>query len=270
MSAEKEIVNYWYNKRGFFTINNIKTNNNKDCGILALKFGKDGVKEMQHIEVSCSITNRIPETKDIDKSISRVIDDKFGDKDTAEAINSYTKQLLVQKNDIKKIMVLGAFPKSRRSEIIKRFNEKGVEVIEFDSILYDVLEKLDTQYYKNDIIRTLQLTKFLLLSEPNKLTDLLVNESFNSNSRKEFLSSMLDREEIIKEFRQTNSERLGAILKSSSLKPNELAEMLENSILNKKTRTVFLNSLMEHEKARKSVNRTNRIKKKNISLGKFF
>ncbi len=40
MSAEKEIVNFWYNKKGLFTLNNIKTSSNRDCGILALKFDK--------------------------------------------------------------------------------------------------------------------------------------------------------------------------------------------------------------------------------------
>ena len=59
MSAEKEIVNYWYNKKGLFTINNIKTSSNRDAGILALKFDKNIVNEVFHIEVSCSITNII-------------------------------------------------------------------------------------------------------------------------------------------------------------------------------------------------------------------
>lgn len=270
MSAEKEIVNFWCNKRGFFTINNIKTSNNKDCGILALKFDDDGTSEMLHTEVSCSITSNISDAKGIDKSIRNIVDEKFGDRAIAAAIRGCTKQLSAQKSIIKKIIILGAFPKSRREEIIKRFNENEVEVIEFDSILYDVLENLDTQYYKNDIIRTLQLTKFLLLTEPNRLSKLLVNEAFSSNSRKEFLSSMLDNEDIIKEFKKTNSERLGAILKSSNMKPKELAEMVEKNVLNKRTRKMFLSSLMEQEKSRKILSKNNKVRKKNMALGKFF
>ena len=161
-------------------------------------------------------------------------------------------------------------PKSRKSEIMKEFNQREVEVIEFENILYDIIEQLDTQYYRNDIIRTLQLAKFLLLSEPTKLAKLLVNDSFSSNSRKEFLSSILDKDEIVKEFKKTNVERLGSILKNSGLKPNELAEMLENNILNKRTRALFLNSLMEQEKTRKTTNKQNKIKKANVPLGKFF
>ena len=270
MSAEKEIVNYWYNKKGLFTINNIKTSSNRDCGILALKFDKDKVNEVFHIEVSCSITNNITETANLGKSIAKIVDEKFEDKDIVEAINNHIKNFLIQKNKIKKIIILGAVPKSRKSEIIMEFNQKEVEVIEFENILHDVLEQLDTQYYRNDIIRTLQLTKFLLLSEPTKLAKLLVNDTFSSNSRKEFLSSILDKDEIVREFRRTNAERLSIILKNSSLKPSELVAMLDSNILNKRTRKLFLNSLIEQENTRKVVNKTKRIKKVNMPLGKFF
>jgi len=269
MSAEKEIVNYLYNKKGLFTINNIKTSSNRDCGILALKFDKDRVNEVFHIEVSCSITNNIAETTNLSKSISRIVDEKFEDKSITEAVNNHIKQFSIQKSKIKKIMILGAVPKSRKSEIIREFNQREVEVIEFENILYDVMENLDTQYYKNDIIRTLQLTKFLLLSEPTKLAKFLVDDSFTSNSRKEFLSNILSNDEIIKEFRKTNVDRLAAILKNSGLKAAEIAEMLEHNVLNKKTRKMFLNSLMQQENIRKLA-KPKKIRKLETSLEKFF
>ena len=166
-------------------------------------------------------------------------------------------------------MIIGALPKSRKGEIARKFNEKEVEVIEFENILFDVMEMLDTQYYRNDIIRTLQLTKFLLLNEPTKMAKLLVNNNFTSSSRKEFLSSILDKEEIIREFKKTNIERLAAILKNSGLKASELAEMLENNVLNKKTRKMFLTSLMEQENIRKLV-KPKKIRKLETPLEKFF
>lgn len=270
MSAEKEIVNYWYNKKGFFTINNIKASSNRDCGILALNFDKGKVNEIFHIEVSCSITNNIAETSNLNRSISKIVDEKFEDENVKEIINNNIKQFSIQKPSVKKIIVLGAVPKSRKIEIVKEFSQKEVEVIEFENILYDVIEQLDTQYYRNDIIRTLQLTKFLLLSEPTKLAKLLLNDNFSSISRKEFLSSILDKKDIIKEFKKTNVERLSAILKNSGLKPTELAHMLEHNILNKRTRKIFFDSLTEQEKIRKVVNKI--IKKKNMEmeLQKFF
>ena len=114
------------------------------------------------------------------------------------------------------------------------------------------------------------MTKYLLLSEPIKLAKLLVNDNFSSNSRKEFLSNILDRDEIIKEFKKTNIERLSAILKNSGLKPSELAHMLEHNILNKKTRKVFFDSLTEQEKIRKVVNKIINKKKTEMGLEKFF
>ena len=116
----------------------------------------------------------------------------------------------------------------------------------------------------------MQLAKFLLLSEPSKLAKMLANDSFTSNSRKEFLSNILNNDEIVKEFRKTNVERLGVILKNSGLKAPELAEMLENNVLNKKTRKTFLNSLMEQEATRKVASKQKRVKKVNVPLGKFF
>ena len=270
MSAEKEIVNYWYNKKGLFTVNNIKTSNNRDCGILALKFDRDKVNEVLHVEVSCSITNNISKTTNLDKSISKIIQEKFENKGVESAVSNYIRQFSLAKQNIRKIIVLGAVPKSRKGEIVKMFNEKDVQAIEFKNILYDVIEKLDTQYYKNDVIRTLQLTKFLLLSQPDKLAKLLVDDAFSPNSRKEFLTSILGSDEIIKEFRKTNVERLGAILKSSGLKPSELAHMLEHNILNKKTRRLFLDSLNEQEKIRKVVNKIIKKRKSEASLEKFF
>ena len=265
MSAEKEIANYWYNKNGFFTINNIKTFNNRDCGIIALKLDEDKVNEVFHVEVSCSITNNIAETKELSKSIGKIVAEKFDNTKMESLVPAFLSE-----KKIRKIIVLGSFPKSRKSEIIKEFKLKGVEVLEFENILYDVLEKLDTQYYKNDIIRTLQLTKFLLLSEPAKLAQLLVNDNFNSSSRKEFLSNILDRDEIIKEFKKTNAERLSLILKNSGLKPNELAEMLDSNILTKRTRNIFLKSLAEQERAKKLIKKTQKSGKSEMPLGKFF
>ncbi|MBI2655065.1 hypothetical protein HYX06_01430 [Candidatus Woesearchaeota archaeon] len=289
MSAEKEIVNYWYNKKGLFTVNNIKTSSNRDCGILALKFDKDKVNEVLHVEVSCSITNNmsanrkaisehaqkpkvfdISDTANLDKSVGKIIEDKFNSKDVQSAIGSYIRNFSLTGQNIRRVLVLGAVPKSRKSEIIEKFNEKNVQVIEFENIIYDVIEKLDTQYYKNDIIRTLQLTKYLLLSEPSKAAKLLVNDSFTSASRKEFLASILDSDEILKEFKKTNVERLAAIVKNVGLKPDELAKMLEHNILNKRTRRLFLNSLNEQEKIRKVVSKIIKKKKAEASLQKFF
>ena len=263
MSAEKEIVNYWCNKKGFFTISNIKANN-KDVGILAINPKSN---EVLHIQVSCSLTSTI-DSKEMGISAEKISEDKFYNDAISEAVKKSTD--FIEKPAIKRVLVLSSLPKSRKASIMKEFGIMDVQVMEFENILYDVLESLDTQYYKNDIIRTLQLAKFLLLSEPAMMAKLLVNDSFSSNSRKEFLSNILDSEEIVKEFRKTNVERLSAILKNSKVKPAELAEMLQHDILNRRTRKAFIDSMVEQEKTRKTATKTKRIKKLNVPLGKFF
>ena len=262
MSAEQEIVNCWCNRKGFFTISNIKANN-KDIGILAIN---PKSQEILHMQVICSLTGTI-DSKEMGISAEKISEEKFYNNSILEAVQ---KNINFEKPMVKRVLVLSSLPKSRKAGMMREFEALGVQIMEFENILYELLENLDTQYYKNDIIRTLQLTKFLLLSEPAKMAKMLVNDSFSSASRKEFLSNILDSEEIIKEFRKTNSERLGMILKNSGLKPSELAGMLENNILSKKTRKLFMNSLMEQESNRKITGKQKKIRKNNMQLEKFF
>ena len=84
------------------------------------------------------------------------------------------------------------------------------------------------------------------------------------------MSNILENDSIVKEFKKTNIERLGAIMKSAGIKGKDLAIMLENDVLNKRTRKLFLNSLMEQESTRKIVNIQKRIKKLNVPLENFF
>lgn len=275
MSSEKEIVNYWYNKQGYFTINNIKTATNKDAGILALKLDNGTVNEVVHAEVLCSITSSIVDSKNPEKSIKEIIESKFEDRITIEAINEHIKQFSIHKSRIKKILITSSLPKSRKKELISEFNNEGVQVIEFENIIYDTLSNLDTRYYKNDVIRTLQLTKHLLLTHPDKLASLVLNDNLSPSSRKILLSSILRDDGMIREFRKTNSERLAAIIKNSKIKPKELAHIVEKDVLNKKTKRVFLNSLMEKENIMKIINKNLNTKpkitnKRDSSLEKFF
>ncbi len=261
MSAEKEIVNYWYNKRGFFTINNLKSNN-KDVGILAINIQS---KEVHHVQVSCSLTGTI-DSKEMGISAEKISEEKFYDSSISDLVQ---KRISFLENPVmKRALVLNSLPKLKKPGIIKEFGIMGVQIIEFEDIMYDTLENLDTQYYKNDMIRALQLVKFLLFTEPEKISKLL--SGLASTSKKEFLSTILENDEIMKEFRKTNVERLSVILKNSNMKPKELAEVLDHYILNKRTRKAFLDSFMEQEGTRKIVNERNKIKKVNVSLGKFF
>ena len=58
-------------------------------------------------------------------------------------------------------------------KITKKLEKNGLKLMEFENILSDVMKDLKTEYFKNDILRTLQITKFLLISNPKKLVELL-------------------------------------------------------------------------------------------------
>ena len=261
MSAEKEVVNFWLNRKGYFTVNNLKSGN-KDIGVLALKFDKGSLTHVMHVEVSCSITGFNEQNYVMDK----LIDEKFDDKNLINAIKSYTKEIS-KDVEIENVAVLNSLPKDKDA-VIKKLGKNGIVMVEFEDILSEVMKELKTEYFKNDIIRSLQIIKFLLMSNPKKFVDVL-NNTLSPAKMKEFLSELLDSDEIIKEFRKTNEERLALILKEAMIKPEKLAQMLENDVLNRRTRKPFIASLMEQKKIGKEYKRALEIKKE-MPLKKFF
>jgi len=87
MSAEKEVVNFWLNRKGYFTISNLK-HANKDVGILALKFDKNSLSKVMHIDVFCSLTGSI----DQNYLMTKVIDKKFNNKQIMEIVKKIYKK----------------------------------------------------------------------------------------------------------------------------------------------------------------------------------
>ena len=259
MSAEKEVVNFWLNRRGFFTISNLKVRN-KDIGILALKYNEGVLKNIVHVEICCSITGFIDQSHIFEK----IIFEKFNDKNVKDAIGKYVRDDNIK---VENFFVINSLPKDNK-DLASKFEKNDISLIEFEDVLADVLKELDTSYFKNDTIRTLQLVKFLLLTNPKKFIDVLY-KNLSPAKRREFLAELLSSDDIIKEFRKTNEERLALILKQAMIKPENLAKMLENGVLNKRTRKPFINSLMEQEKSGK-IYRHAKQNKKEMPLIKFF
>ena len=259
MSAEKEVVNFWLNRRGFFTISNLKIKN-KDIGILALKYDEGDLKNITHVEICCSITGFIDQGHIFEK----IIFEKFNDKNVKDAIAKYIKDDNIK---VENFFVINSLPKDNQG-LASKFEKNGIALIEFEDVLADVLKELDTSYFKNDTIRTLQLVKFLLMTNPKKFIDVLY-KNLSPAKRREFLAEILNNDEIIKEFKKTNEERLAIILKQAMIKPEKLAQMLENGVLNNKTRKPFINSLMEQEKSGKIYKQVKQ-NKKEMPLIKFF
>jgi len=258
LSAEKEVVNFWLNRRGYFTINNLKSGN-KDIGILAFKFDKN--LAVMHVEVNCSITG-LQELN----FVTRLIEEKFNDINISNTIKKSIKKIS-KDVQIENVVVLNSLPKDK-DKVITKLEKNKIRVLEFEDILADVMKELKTEYFKNDVIRSLQITKFLLMQNPKRFVDVLY-KNLSRQKIREFLAELLGRDDIIKEFRKTNEERLALMLKQAMIKPEKLAEMLENGVLNRKTRKPFIASLMEQKKIGKVYKKEMEVKKEK-PLSKFF
>ena len=231
MNAERTIVNQWLNSKGYFTINNFNALGNRNLGILALKHSDEKAEEIIHAEIYCSISQFSTESKTLKKVLARFSDNKI-----SKIINSF---IGTQKQDYsyKKILVASMVPAISKEALRQEFSAKGIEVLEFEAIILDVMQSLNTPYYKDDVLRALQLVKYLLLAEPVSLASLMSEKSniLNVSTRGIFLSELLKMELIRKEFTKADTSQIIEILKHTELrKPLKLADALENNILNKR------------------------------------
>lgn len=264
MSAEKEIVNFWYNSQGYFTLNNLKSKN-RDVGIVALKFFGEKVLDACYVDISCSISGNVSETSNVSSMVGEMVIERFEKSSIRSVLDGRHHDVPVDSDKIRKCIVLGSIPKSRKQDIISAFRERSVSVIEFEDVLSSVMKQLDTQYYRNDVIRTLQLMKYLLLSEPRKVAEMMGSSMLNASLKEELMMRLMDNKEMIKGMRHVEEERMGEIISQSRLKnPEKLAAVLHKKVLNSKTKRVFVDTLMK-QKGYKRVKQ-----KKEMPLKKFF
>ncbi|MBL7056624.1 hypothetical protein ISS07_06950 [Candidatus Woesearchaeota archaeon] len=254
MSAEKEIVNFWLNRKGYFTINNIKTGN-KDAGIIALKFSESKVVKIVHVEVHCSLTGS-------EFSIEKEVKESFDDNSIRKAIDEHTKSISTGIK-VEKVLVTNNISASKKEFYVNLYNS-NINMFEFEDIFSDVMKDMKTSYFRNDVIRTVQLMKSILANNPKKFVNILC-DVMPAHKRKEFIAELLDKEDIIKEFKKTKEERLAEILKYSMIKPEKLAAMLEKEVLTSKTRKRFVDSFTIKEETRVKEN-----PRKEELLDKFF
>ncbi len=232
MNPEKSIVNVWLNKNGFFVVNDINAGN-RVIDILAIK-QKDGLK-IQHVEIMCSISGVITggEKKDLLR--------KFDDANVVKQVKAKIKNYLGAEANYERVLVT-------TSDV----DLKGVKVIKFDDVLLDVVKDLDTQYYKNSVVRTMQLLKYLLIAKPASLSVLVgetdVHKPLTHAGRRKFITDMLLQDVSKRIFKKPSSEKvLIELLKESSLKqPERLAEAL-NEILTKRGSSRFMNLLLQQK-----------------------
>ena len=261
MNPEREIINWWLNQKGFFTINNIKASKNREIDILAVKLKDGKIEAVQQIELACSIT-AIDNFKP-DEYLAR-----FEDKSVTTTLHQKLKSFIGADVKYAKVLLIG---QTSRLEDFQSL--PGISIINFSDVLLDVMKDIDKWYYKDDSIRALQLLKYILLSDPDKLATLLEEQDDHKilklATRKDFIKNLLAQSEIQKAMGQQMVEReLIEILKNSSLnQPEKLAQVLEEEILGVRSRKRFLNALLKYEGVKQELKES---VAENESLQKFF
>ena len=248
MNSEREIIIWWLNKSGFFTINSIKVARNREIDFIAIKITEGNVEKILHVESACSVSS-------MDSLKAAKYAERFNDKLVVKKVREMITTHVGKEMPYEKLLVIGVTTKL--SEFKKLQETEGLAVKEFRDIIFDVFETLDRQNYFNNTIRTLQLVKFILLAGPKRLAQLLhmqdKHKAMKKTSMKQFIMDILDNEDTVKALRHEGAEDLiTQILKNSSLnKPEKLAKVLGEEIISPRARKLFVETLLAQEPMKK-------------------
>src|SRR3989338_11705411 len=100
MSAEKEIVNFWYNQHGYFTITNLKSKGNRDLGIIALRFENEKIADAVYADVSASISGSHQDASS-DILVNEICRERFGNPVVRSAIESHLRNLPIKEGELR-------------------------------------------------------------------------------------------------------------------------------------------------------------------------
>ncbi|MBI3033792.1 hypothetical protein HYY72_01400 [Candidatus Woesearchaeota archaeon] len=232
MSPEREIVNIWLNRRGFFTVSGINAGS-RVIDFIAVSHKAE--PRIMHIEVTCSISSNFILERDVIE-INRL----FKDSNVNSAVQRYIRDWFGKPYNYENVLVTN----------FQNLKLDGIRIIKFEDVLFDVINDMDKQRYRSQAIRTMQLIKFLLMGNPVRMSELFGRQSLykpmSAQAKEELIKELLSQESGKRVFRkQSNEQLLVEILRSSSLNnPERLANALEE-ILTKRTGSRFLRMLME-------------------------
>jgi len=277
LAAEKQIVKYWLNKNGFYTIDNVKAGN-RNIDFIAISFKEGKINQLNHIEVSCSISSTAVNLSKLKEGINKHIKIKFSSPVIVNKIKKIIKEFAGTEKNYNKILVLSMLPKSNKKEIVESFKSRGITIYEFENILSNVIQSIDTHYYKDDTIRSLQIVKYLLLAKPYKLVGLIKGKETNilkQAAKEKLFRSLLRHGKIEKALEKADEKDIASLIRRSSLKnPKKLAQTIVAEVLGKRSKGKFLKALMEQEKMKRFFKTKKEpkkeIKKKEKPLGFFF
>lgn len=267
MDAERNIISWWLNKKGFFTINSVKVARNREIDFIAIKIEEGKVQKIIHVESSCSVSS-------MDTLKPSKYAERFTDKAVIKTVRDTIKFHVGKDFEYDRLLIIGVT--SKLSEFKKLKETDGIDIREFRQIIFDVTEKLDRQNYSNNTIRTLQLVKFILLSGPQKLAELLHSKDehkiLKKDNKKEFIMSLLSDPETRKILETEGAEDLIIqILKHSSInRPERLAKILGEEIISPRARKKFVETLLSVEAMQKAKPKPKVMTKSDQSLSSFF
>ena len=207
MNAEREIVELWLNKLGFFTVKNINAGKTV-ISLIAIKTKDKSLERVAHIEVACSISNNL---------LMQDYIRKFEDKHVENKVKSVLKKFVGKEINYEKILV---------TTTKRKF--KGIQTIDFHDVLKSVIRNLDKQKYNDTTIRTLQLLKYIYLKRnksykdiPNsKKKEIFISSLGDKRFQREFMNSIYA-EEIVKRYLKRNKAFLIEYLKGLNKKARE-------------------------------------------------
>ncbi len=243
MSPEKDIVNLWLNRQGFFTVSDINANN-RVVDIIAIRQKNQPV--VQHVELHCSVSSPAAVVNEREKAdLLR----KFNDTNVVSAVERTIRSYLGRESDYEKVLVTTA-----------QVSLPGISVVRFQEVIKDVVAQLDRQNYRSPIIRALQLVKFVLMASPAAIAALMGKDDSDKHkpltyhSKEQLLKQLLEQDAALKLFgKKENEQLIISILKNSTLKqPERLAAALE-TILTKRTATRFLNVLLQQKEVKTAI-----------------
>ena len=231
MGSEKEIVQLWLNGKGYFTIIDVNAGS-RVIGMIAIKQGAQS--GIAHVEVACGVSGSFSSGRE-------ELLNRFNSRSVVRKVRETIKAHTGKDGEYEKLLITTSPVKL-----------EGVRVTSFDRALFEFVSRLDRQYYANNVMRTLQLVKFILLSNPAYAAGLIggggKHKALTHQSRNLFMERLFEQDFARKFFSRKNGEGLLTdLLKNSTLKnPERLASVLGEILTGKKAER-FLNEFLKQK-----------------------
>ena len=256
MNPEKEIVLRWLHSEGYFTITNLNAGQNRTIDIIAIKHTGTFIDSAKHVEVHCSFATSIVTNKE-----KTELAERFNNFAVEKRVRQAIKERLGEDVDYEKVLV----STSENLEL------KGIKIIKFEEVLLDVIHEIDTQNYRNDVLRTMQLLKYLLITRPKYATELLgerAKTTFKKRKKEEIIRKILTSESARSALmKKANEQILIDLLKQTPLINSEkVLKLLVDDVLSTRARNMLIRYLVKPEEKLVEEEKPER---KEVSLSKF-